>query len=835
MKSRIAALTDALAPAIAALTLALAPAIAALTLAPAPATAALTLAVAPAWSPALSAQTVGDARVVPIQVRGDPATRFSLVVLSDGYTAAELGTFREQLDKHLNILWSIEPFRSYRNYINVYAVEIVSGESGITCDPAHREQRTTPLGMRFGGGCENPNARGVSIDQDAARRYAAMATPDYDQILAIANTDTYGGIGGRVATTSGGNALGPYITVHELGHSLGRLQDEYTYRARGVMGGTYDGEEPSSIHHTLMTEEAMREGQAKWWRWLGEPSEAGGVIGRYEGGQSNVAGIWRPSKHSLMISLGYYFDQVSRERMAQRISGQVELIAASTPTDAPVRPDAVLWIETAHAVYHELDVTWQVDGEPVASATNRRHLDVRTLELAPGTRTVTVTVIDPTPFVRDPLVRDTSFTAVRTWTVDAAAAPTSAASATRVAGADTASTAAAATSTRASATAAGASATAAGARATSTRASATSAGASATSAPMTTSTPAARASFTAWTDTSRVVGGGDVVYVETTHSLDHVPEVRWSLDGRPVDAGANPHSLALSDHGLAPGPHRLTATLVDRGDGDAGALSAADPAAAEQTLEWRVDNTPPTVSYVLSEPIASAMRDDGSRHYLVRDSFTMKLDAADDQPGFVVAEFRVNGDGWHHYYGWPDAAPGTPFLFTPRGTAIKELIYGSLSAEGLSPQPWEERVPGWGTHGIEYRARDAAGNIGAAREFAVTIMPSAPCDRVVSGTHAGALEAAAGVTCLDGATVGGPVTVAAGASLIATNSAVRGGVAATGADALELVGTSIEGRVRIEATTGRLVLFGNTMRYDAELVDNRPAVPAAVAGNSVRP
>ena len=95
----------------------------------------------------------------------------------------------------------------------------------------------------------------------------------------------------------------------------------------------------------------------------------------------------------------------------------------------------------------------------------------------------------------------------------------------------------------------------------------------------------------------------------------------------------------------------------------------------------------------------------------------MKLEPVDDRLGYVVAEFRVDGDGWHHYYGWPDAPAGTPFRFTPRGTNIKELIYGSLSAEGLSPQPWERREPGWGTHTIEYRAIDAAGNIGSAAQL----------------------------------------------------------------------------------------------------------------------
>src|SRR5687768_1908822 len=118
-------------------------------------------------------------KVVPIQVTGDPAKRFSLVILSDGYTQSEMPKFRQHLDKHLNVLWSLEPFRSYRNYINVYAVEIVSVQSGITCDPAHRTRRETPLSLYFDGGCENPNARGILIaqpgGQEAVRRYARMA------------------------------------------------------------------------------------------------------------------------------------------------------------------------------------------------------------------------------------------------------------------------------------------------------------------------------------------------------------------------------------------------------------------------------------------------------------------------------------------------------------------------------------------------------------------------------------------------------------------------------------------------------------------------------------
>src|SRR5688572_3584887 len=104
-----------------------------------------------------AAQEAGSATVVPVAVNGDPAARFSLVVMSDGYTAAEMPKYRAHLDKHLNVLWSIEPFRSYRNYINVYSVEIASEQSGIRCDPdvPGSDKRVTPLAANFQGGCGN--------------------------------------------------------------------------------------------------------------------------------------------------------------------------------------------------------------------------------------------------------------------------------------------------------------------------------------------------------------------------------------------------------------------------------------------------------------------------------------------------------------------------------------------------------------------------------------------------------------------------------------------------------------------------------------------------------
>jgi len=601
----------------------------------------------------IPATGVGSATVVPLQVTGPASNRFDLVIVGDGYTADEQDKFMAQVDKQLNVMWSIEPYKTYRNYINVYAVKVISGESGVSCDPDLTSPRkTTPLGGAFWGGCSASSVqRLVTVNNSKLNQYAALA-PAVSQRLAIVNSDTYGGSGGAAATATGGNSMSALIAPHELGHSLGGLQDEYDYYTRGVIGGCYPSNlgEPNSVHHTLLTDEQMVSQQKKWWRWLGEPSEAGGLIDRYEGGMYYSCGIWRPSAHSIMKTLGYYYDQVSREVMTQKISGKVKLVDASTPTTAPVGDSDVLWLETQHPVDHELDVTWTVDGTTVPNTDNARNLDLGALQLAAGTHTVTATVVDPTTFVRDPAIRTSAaLTQTLSWQVKDAA------------------------------------------------------NASNGVAP----------GIVSATQSERAVGRDDVIAVETTHPNDSVPTVAWTLDGAPVAAPTHSRNLDLATVPMQAGvDHTLKATV------------GAD------SRSWTVDATDATTTYQLSTPAATVSQPGAAvPAYVMSGPFTMKLTATDDQPGYVVPEFRVDGDGWQNYYGWPTDA-NAPFQFSSSGTTIDSLVYGKLA---------------YGTHVIEYRAIDAAGNVAQAKRFIVdSIDPDASKVGTVGGTVAPTLSLSLG-------------------------------------------------------------------------------------------
>ena len=124
-------------------------------------------------------QPLPDPKVVPIQVTGPPAQRLNFIVMGDGYQADQQGLFRKDLDRNLSVIWATEPFRTYRNYINIYAVEIASIDYGVRCDPDGRvrnpdgtirdtgvregplDTKKIALRMIFQNGCADPLSRGT--------------------------------------------------------------------------------------------------------------------------------------------------------------------------------------------------------------------------------------------------------------------------------------------------------------------------------------------------------------------------------------------------------------------------------------------------------------------------------------------------------------------------------------------------------------------------------------------------------------------------------------------------------------------------------------------------
>ncbi|GAA0208729.1 hypothetical protein GCM10010492_02910 [Saccharothrix mutabilis subsp. mutabilis] len=263
-----------------------------------------------AQPPTDAALVATAAEVVPIQQTGPSSSRFDLVFVGDGYTAAEIGAFHQHVVARWAELSAIEPYKSLKQSFNVWQVNVISQQSGVDNDPTRGVRRATALDMYFW--CGNIE-RLLCVNETKARQYAASA-PEADQILALANTTKYGGAGGGVATSSGGNAQATWIVAHELGHSVGSLADEYDYP-----NDLYTGNEPTEPNVSTHTSAQMAQHRVKWYAHLGKSSPDGGVVGTYEGAYYHRRGVYRPTENSLMRSLGRPFNVIGLETMRAAI------------------------------------------------------------------------------------------------------------------------------------------------------------------------------------------------------------------------------------------------------------------------------------------------------------------------------------------------------------------------------------------------------------------------------------------------------------------------------------------------------------------------------------
>ncbi|WP_053112169.1 M64 family metallopeptidase [Kitasatospora sp. MY 5-36] len=379
---------------------------------------------APAVSPYLAdgAQGVapmrGDGDVTALVRNGEPAAKLDVVVIGDGYTAQEQDKFRADAAQKWREMTAVEPYASYRALFNVWAVSAISPESGVTGDPDQGTVRHTALGSYFW--CDGVE-RLLCVDEKAVESYAAKA-PQADLVLVVANSAKYGGAGYNdvksplgyegIATVAGGNARSGQIAVHETGHSLGKLADEYAYDGQG----TYQGSEPTEANISTLTADRMRQQGTKWSRWLGQASPDGGTVGAYEGGGYYPTGLYRPTENSIMRSLGREFNLPGREAM---IAG---FYRHATPLTSPTANGSRL--TAADRLTVDLPVAgtrlrWYLDGKELPRLGGRTALDLAELKLTgPRSRPHVLTAVatDPTPAVADPALR-AKLTASLSWTV----------------------------------------------------------------------------------------------------------------------------------------------------------------------------------------------------------------------------------------------------------------------------------------------------------------------------------------------------------------------------------------------------------------------------------
>lgn len=259
----------------------------------------------------------------------------NIVLLGDGFNAKDIasGKYLKDIKQEVEYFFGIEPYKTYRDYFNVYTAIPLSTESGVGTVNTIRYNR---FNTTFTGGV------GLKADYEEVFDYA-LGAPTVNKgnlnqtlIIMVPNSTDYGGIcqmwedGSAIAfcpqSTYGYPLDTRGVIQHEAGgHGFGKLGDEYIYHnafidfcgcsccghvlefnaAKSL--GWYDNLELTGKMHSV------------GWSHLIFDDRYSDIVDIYEGGYMHNRGVFRSEPNSCMNNDIPYYSTISRESIVKRI------------------------------------------------------------------------------------------------------------------------------------------------------------------------------------------------------------------------------------------------------------------------------------------------------------------------------------------------------------------------------------------------------------------------------------------------------------------------------------------------------------------------------------
>lgn len=271
-----------------------------------------------------------DGDVYPLQTATKGAG-IDLVFLGDCYDAKDiaLGTYLTDLQQAYEYFFAVEPYKTYKDYFNVYAVFGLSDDSGVGTVNTVKDAK---FGSQY-------SLAGVTPDFETSYEYAAKANQDLDPaktlVVMIENTTDYGGItymwgdGTAIAVCPKSDDAYPYdfrgLVQHEAGgHGFGKLADEYIYTngfisACACPNPHVDSFQSGKALGWYRNLELTGDPNSVGWSHLIFHSDYSNVVDIYEGGYFHTRGVFRSEPTSCMNNNIPYFSAISRQAIVERI------------------------------------------------------------------------------------------------------------------------------------------------------------------------------------------------------------------------------------------------------------------------------------------------------------------------------------------------------------------------------------------------------------------------------------------------------------------------------------------------------------------------------------
>lgn len=303
---------------------------------------------------------------------GPVENRINLVFLPDGYLAEDMDKFARDVSKTVDALFDTEPFRQYQSFFNVISIQVPSNVRGASRNPENLIDNY--FGSTYGyAGIERLL---VPTRSDRVVEVVTKYFPNYDQVFVLVNDEKYGGSGGWIATSSTHASAGE-IAIHEIGHSMIGLSDEYW------AGEEYAGETAN------MTANGNPK-TVKWKNWVGDES-----VGVYAFAEDPE---WhKPHENCKMQVLGAPFCAVCREAIVGKFHGFVSAIEAANSEE--VAPGEVAFAAELRVPSPNTTRSYVILGNDTIKE-NSSTVSVDLNALSEGAHSLTLHVFDTTVFSR---------------------------------------------------------------------------------------------------------------------------------------------------------------------------------------------------------------------------------------------------------------------------------------------------------------------------------------------------------------------------------------------------------------------------------------------------
>lgn len=264
-----------------------------------------------------------------------------IVFIGDGYDAEDIATraYLNDVEEGMEYFFGIEPYKTYKEYFDVYIDFPMSYESGV-CSNVNI-WRTTKFDTTYGAG--NNGRLKVNFDDmmsyvmnDVAGTVVNAENVNKTLIISILNSDVYEGLtcmwstGAAIAAVPHSRYGYPNdyrgLIQHEAGgHGFGKLADEYIYHRANIHRcpciccphvDDFNWGKSIGWYRNVSLNGRHREVD---WSHLIFDDRYQDIVDIYEGGFYHSEGVYRSELNSCMNNNVPYYSTISRQEIVERI------------------------------------------------------------------------------------------------------------------------------------------------------------------------------------------------------------------------------------------------------------------------------------------------------------------------------------------------------------------------------------------------------------------------------------------------------------------------------------------------------------------------------------